>query len=144
VSWIKFQYTPSQETDKEGNILGISYVPLLEVEFVNGDKKFAGRALVDSGAYMTLANAEIAKMLEISGEGCPRKPVSGIVGSTEGFVKEVSLNVKYFEGKITIPVLFVEGLRAGILLGHRGFFENYRVKFQADQNIFEITKAPSH
>jgi len=92
---------------------------------------------------MTLAHSDIANILEIDRAACPKRPVTGISGETEGFVKEVNLSVKHLREVITIPVLFVDNLRTALLLGHEGFFESYRVKFQADQNVFEVSRSPS-
>ena len=139
MSWIKFDYTPLWKKDGSG----LSYVPLLEVELVRGEKKFTSRGLVDSGAYMTLAHSDIARILGIDRNDCPKKPVTGISAETEGFVKEVDLYVRHFREKITIPVLFVDDLRTAVLLGHEGFFESYRVKFQADQSVLEVSRSPS-
>lgn len=139
MSWIKFDYTPLWKKDDSG----ITHVPLLEVELTLGQEKFSSRGLVDSGAYMTLAHSDIATILGIDRNACPKKPVTGISGETEGFVKEIDLSVKHFREPITIPILFVDNLRTALLLGHEGFFESYRIKFQADQNVFEVSRSPS-
>ena len=127
--WIQFRY----EEEK----------PLLAVQFVRGTRSFDGLGLVDSGAGMTLAHADIAKFLGIDEANCSRKPVGGIVGeNANGFVCDVDLYVKYLPDVLTIPVLFVPNLRVGLLLGHDGFFDSYRIKFQKDSNFFEISRSP--
>jgi len=41
--------------------------------------------------------------------------------------------------KIKIPVGFINSDSVGLLLGQEGFFDNYRIKFERDHNVFEIT-----
>lgn len=129
--WVKFEYDRQR--------------PFLEIQLVNGNKSFNALGLVDSGAGMTLADADIAKVLEIDENMCAKKPVGGITGSNvDGFVANLDLYVKYLPDVITIPVLFVPKLRVGVLLGHDGFFDSYRIKFQTDSRSFEIARSLSN
>ena len=137
MSLIKYDYTSSWNDDGT-----IAKTPLLEIEVVKNTRNFKSLALVDSGSYMTLMNGDIADFLGIEESKCPRKQVGGITGNNDGFVCDVDLYIKHFQEKITMPVLFLRGLRVSALLGHAGFFDSYRVKFEKDHDIFELSQSP--
>jgi hypothetical protein len=128
--WVQFQYDGKR--------------PFLEITLANGKESFDGLGLVDSGASMTVSHSDIATALGIDEKLCVKRQVGGITGdNVNGFVADVDLHIKYLPHTITIPVLFVPNLRVSVLLGHTGFLDSYRVKFQADSKFFEIARSPS-
>ena len=66
--------------------------------------------------------------------------MGGIVGGTKGFVEKLSFKLKDFKGEFESDVIFVPDLPVAVLLGQTGFFENFKVKFEKANNIFELNK----
>jgi len=71
-------------------------------------------------------------------EKVQKDTVLGILGKTEVFVIDVEIQIKHLEGKIKIPVSFIDSPNVGILLGEEEFFDTHRIKFEKDHNTFEI------
>jgi len=112
--------------------------PIVEIEVFGPKGSHTILALIDSGADRSLFNIEIAKALGINLEKVQKDTVLGILGKTEVFVIDVEIQIKHLEGKIKIPVSFIDSPNVGILLGEEEFFDTHRIKFEKDHNTFEI------
>ena len=64
------------------------------------------------------------------------------VGGTEPIstylFENVETKIEGFDKKIKIPVNFIDSESVSLLLGEEGFFDQYRIKFEKDHDIFEI------
>jgi len=137
---MKFQYWPVFGFDTtQKQILR----PILEVELCWKLTSITIAALVDSGADECLFNIGYAKQLGIDLTNTKRKSYSGISGPpVVGYSTELELRIKSIEQRITIPVAFVESNNVDALLGQTGFFDAFRIKFEKDHKIFEISPIP--
>ena len=113
--------------------------PMVEVEIFGPQGKRTDLALIDSGADRSIFNIEIAEILGIDLTNAEKRRTIGITGETEVFLAEVEVRMKHLEGKIKIPVGFIDSPSVGALLGQEGFFDQHRIKFERDHNSFEIT-----
>lgn len=111
---------------------------MVEVEISKNGITRTFLALIDSGADVVLMPDTIAIMLNIDSAGCPIRNVGGVAGNTKGFVTNVNLKVQYFSKSINIPVCFIR-TDVPVLLGQEGFFENYKIKFEKENEAFEIS-----
>lgn len=112
--------------------------PLVEIEIFGPTRSHKELALVDSGADRSLFNIEVAKLLEIDLKKAHQDIVTGIYGSGKVLVTEIEIKIKHLEGKIKIPVSFIDSPCVGVLLGQEGFFDTHRIKFEKDHDTFEI------
>jgi len=114
--------------------------PMINVVLINGTKSRTQKGLIDSGADYTLLSSSIAKDLGINYK-------LGIHDVTLG-IENRPLTTYYCELEIAIPgidnsnftslVGFVESGSVGILLGQKGFFDKFNIKFSKQNNYFEI------
>ena len=138
MAWIKYPYTLFPT--RNGSFLS---KPLLEIEISANGITNKQRAIVDSGADMTMMRADIAEVLDIDKSKCNITKVGGISGPpVDCFVCDVNIKVEHFDEPFTASVLFVPNLNVNVLLGQDDFFKNFRVKFEKDHNTFEISRAP--
>jgi len=104
------------------------------VSYGHGAKTSRIEALVDSGSDDTLFNASIADALKIKLEKGPMSKLGGIAVGAQ-------IDVYYHKVKLWVGIDVVEivagfsrQMSVGAILGRRGFFENYSVKFDPSAN----------
>ena len=114
----------------------------MDVTVHHKDESITFTGLIDSGCDTTMMSLDIATAIGIKHNACVKIPVRGIAGAVEGCLHEVVLQIQHFNEKILMPVIFAPKLAVPILLGQRDFFQNFRVKFQKDDNTFELSRAP--
>jgi len=56
------------------------------------------------------------------------------------FLFQYSRNPKGLE-LVEIMVVFIDSHAVGAIFGQEGFFDQHRIKFEKDYNVFEITSA---
>lgn len=133
---IKFDYTAYYTTDYNGQP-ALTWRPLVDVTLF-GSKDFRNvKALIDTGADDCLINIEFAEKLGVEFLG--KKKIIGVGSDIIIDYAEVELLVKHFNTKIKTVAGFTE-LPFSCLLGQRGFFDTYRIKFEKDIRRFEIAE----
>ena len=134
---MKYEYTVvADETETGGNVLKR---PIVDVEISNGKHKRTFVALIDSGADRIHMPSYIASILGIDREKCPRVTSMGIsMEGTAGFLSELTFRIHGQTAPFTAPVVFID-TDIPVLLGREGFFDKYRIRFEQDHDIFEIT-----
>jgi hypothetical protein len=118
------------------------YRPLVPVKLSVGTTNLPLSFLIDSGAYATVINAEIAPALGIDLASCPLHWVEGIGGQVEGRLHGVRIYVGKFKRPMDICAVFVVNLGIDGLLGQRDFFRNYYVRFEQPECSFTIEEVP--
>ena len=135
---IKYKYTAiPTSTDSKGKF---TRRPLLKIFFCGTNINALG--LLDSGADMTMLNIDYAKLLGIDLSKSTQKNFRGIA---EGFVRcyitEINLEIEHFGGKtFIIPVAFIDSENVDVLIGQEGIFDNFKIKFEKDHEIFELSE----
>ena len=54
----------------------------------------------------------------------------------------MTFKVKCFDKPVTAAVAFIDSPNVDILLGQEDFLEQFRVKFEKDHDVFELTLSP--
>lgn len=137
---MKFQYTTTTSTNTKGKL---TKRPIIEIEIVGLKESVTALGLIDSGADTTMMNIEYAKLLGIDLDKAEKKEFLGI-GDTRitTYIASVTIKVKHFDKPITTPVAFTESSSVDILLGQEDFFESFRVKFEKDNDTFDLSMSP--
>lgn len=121
-----------------------SWVPVIPIRLSYGHgpqtKRF--EALIDSGAPDCLFSADIAAFLKIKIESGTEGFMGGLVQGPKVKVHYHYVNLWVGAEMIRIKAAFASGMSAAAILGRRGFFENFIIKF--DPTLvppgFEITR----
>lgn len=97
-------------------------------------------ALIDSGADRCLFSAELGREIGLELEKGEKEIFSGIEGGeVEAFLHKIQLQIMGIEKKIEIIAGFTAAPGVFAILGQDGFFDAFRIKFEKDHNIIEIT-----
>lgn len=114
--------------------------PIIPVRLIYNNNILNIAALIDSGADFCLFNAEIGRRLGVTIEEGRLLKFFGIAKTPiEVYLYPIKLQVIGIDHIINIPVGFTESPGATAILGQEGFFDAYRIKFERDHNIIEIT-----
>ena len=116
--------------------------PIVEVEISNGNHHRKFLALIDSGADQIHMPAAIAEVFGVDRDKCrPWRSMGISMQDTPGFIGELIFQIRNQATTFIAPVVFID-TDVPILLGRDGFFDKYRIKFEQDHDVFEITPAP--
>ena len=118
----------------------IVYRPILEIVIEHNKKSIRATAIVDSGTEISLIESSIAHFLEIDLTKCKKVKLSGITGEAVGYASDISIQVEGFKEILSIPVIFTDELKTGILLGQIGFFESFIITFDKAHNEFLLER----
>jgi hypothetical protein len=95
-------------------------------------------ALIDSGATRSLFHADIASHIGLDIKSGEIEITQGIGGSETTYLHEITLYLP--GGSVKTKVGFKEKLPVAGLLGMKGFFEFFRVTFDADTKLCELQR----
>lgn len=137
---MKFKYSEYTTPDKTK-----IFRPTVAILFKNKSKFILTEAIVDSGADFTILPIEMAGILDIKldlrkkttfhGAGSNPFPVYPSPKSIEHTLKQNGFRPITWKTK----VYFAES-QPGILLGHKGFLENFKVTLNGKRKELEISK----
>ena len=111
-------------------------LPIINVEVIGPKGSLQIRALVDSGASISLFNAQIAEIIGIEFKKGKRVELSGIGGKIRGYLHKIPIlvNDKRFECKIVFSSEIFENVN---LLGRGNFFLPFLITFnERDRKFF--------
>ena len=115
-------------------------LPILSVRIACNRKHQQVWALIDSGADMCIFNSSIAQMLDVDIKSGREFQLNGLVGgSVSIWIHQVNLTVGEL-GSINTNAAFTEfeDTPSLCVLGQRGFFDNFQIRFQRYKNLIEI------
>ena len=108
------------------------------IEIFNQDKFVIYEALVDSGADLCIFHADLAPILGIDLKSGEKIPLGGITGDGMAYVHPVEFKVRGDRYK-TLCAFSEDITDYGYgILGHVGFFDHFRVKFEYDIKNIEL------
>jgi hypothetical protein len=117
--------------------------PVISVKLKWGDKELGYTVLVDSGADMCLFDAEIGKLIGIDIERGKKREVFGVGGKASFyFLCPVQIEVGGWTYEIEagfMPEVSGRVMPYG-LVGQRGFFDNFIVKFDLLKEEIELKR----
>lgn len=122
--------------DSDGQLISL---PILPIRLSCNRKKQDVWALIDSGADISVFNYSIAHILDIDVEKGRLLDLRGLVGGdVTSYVHQVNVTVQGL-ASIDIPVAFTMSDTPDMaILGQKGFFDNFQIRFQRYKNLIEI------
>ena len=114
--------------------------PTLGITLHVGSKSILTRGLLDSGADVILLNNGFGRALGVDIKKLPMLQTMGINGIPMKSWK-YSLDIEVdglADSRKTSEIRFIDSPSVGVLLGHKGFFENFVIKFETYALMFEI------
>jgi hypothetical protein len=124
--------------DREGNLVQL---PIVSVRVTHNKTSLALWGLVDSGADITLLNSSFAQLFSIDLKNGRRIPLVGVLEGPEfaAYLHQVNLAIKGVGSADTL-VAFTDSEKYPdlVILGRRGFFEHFIIKFEEHKKQIEI------
>ena len=112
--------------------------PVIPIEIIGDDIEVPYEVLVDSGADICIFDSHIADILEIDVVKGERHQVSGLTGFPEFYyLHDISIKVGGLEYKTEVGFMSMKGSAYGIV-GQKGFFDKFTVKFDLQKEDIEI------
>ena len=97
-------------------------------------------ALIDSGADRRLFNAQIGREIGLEIEKGERETFSGIEsGEIVAYLHKIKLQIIGIEKIVELEAGFTDAPGVFAILGEDGFFDAFKIKFEKDHDIIEIT-----
>ena len=115
--------------------------PLLKIELLDasGDSLFDTPALVDSGADITMINAQYALALGIDLSKIKEINVFGIYNDPiKAKPADVDIRIPVLKTVIRTRALFVYTEKIDVLIGREDFFEKFSIRFKLSEDYFEL------
>ncbi len=114
--------------------------PYIPTRLIGSKGVWEGYALIDSGADRSLFNIQIAERIGLNLNNAPEEFFGGIEGGIlKAKLHKVKMQIVGISEEIEILVGFVDSGGVAAILGQEGFFDAYRIKFERDHGIIEIT-----
>lgn len=123
------------------NYFGASILkPIIPLKIIIRGEELKYAALIDSGADFCIFDAEIGEYLGLDIRNGPREEFGGIQekGGAEAFLHEVTLNIGGWDCKTIIGFSYDIAKHGFGVLGQKGFFEHFIVKFDLSKEEIEL------
>lgn len=112
--------------------------PVIRIEVVKNNVEVPYEVLVDSGADICIFDSHIADILEIDVVKGERHEVSGLTGYPEFYyLHNITIKVGGLEYKTEVGFMSMKRSAYGIV-GQKGFFDKFVVKFDLQKEDLEI------
>jgi len=133
-SYKKFKLTDGAELLK----------PIIPIGLLLNKRLIRYEALIDSGADFNIFNAEIGELLGIDIRSGKKVRFSGIAGEPfDVYLHSLNLEIGGWQFKIVAGFSYEISPYGFGILGQRGFFDLFRIKFIFSKGIIEITSEQS-
>lgn len=118
--------------DAKGNIF-----PIIPLSVESAGKKREFLALIDSGATISVFQAEVANSLGIDITHGKEIYLGGVGGRIKGYIHELIIEIA--NRKFSCPIVFShEYLVSFNLLGREEFFKKFRIIFEEKKNLLAL------
>ncbi len=118
--------------------------PIIPIGLLFNKKFIRYEALIDSGADFNIFNAEIGELLDIDICSGKRIKFAGIAGKPfEVYLHNLTLEIGGWRHRIEAGFSYEISPYGFGILGQKGFFNLFRVKFIFSKGIIEITPEKS-
>lgn len=124
----------------KGKVIDTVFRPVIQIAIIKEiDKKpLDYEVLIDSGADECILPLELAEIAQIDLANTETKEFRGIGGGVAiGHKKQVAILLGGYQ--FSTPVYFSSGIKGYGILGQRGFFEKFRIRFIYSAKKIEIT-----
>lgn len=114
--------------------------PYIQIKLTGPKGNSMGYALIDSGADRSLFNVQIAEKIGLDLTKAPKEYFGGIEGGNlKAKLHKVKLEIIGINEEIELIAGFIDSSGVAAILGQDGFFDAFRIKFEKDHGIIEIT-----
>lgn len=114
--------------------------PIIPIGLLFNGKLIRYESLIDSGADFNIFNAEIGELLGINIRSGKRVKFSGIAGKPfDVYLHNLALEVGGWQYKIMAGFSYEISPYGFGILGQKGFFDLFRIKFILSKGVIEIT-----
>lgn len=114
--------------------------PIIDIRVLGPQGGTTVSALVDSGADHSLFHIDIAKDIGIDLNKSNIAYFRGIEGGRmPTFLERVKIQIIGSDKTTELLAGFTDSRTVSAILGQEGFFDEYRIKFERDHNLIEIT-----
>ena len=139
---MKFPYIKLPSLDPKLKWIVRPYIP---IRVIGSNGFWEGYGLIDSGADRSLFNIQIAEKIGLDSTGGSFENFGGIEGGElKAYLHEVKIKIIGMDKEINIKVGFINSTGVAAILGQDGFFDAFRIKFEKDHGIVEITPVKTH
>ena len=134
-SYVKFPL--SKRSSFFGTVILKSIIPI-KLSYNGKELRYA--ALIDSGADFCILHSEIGEYLDIDIKSGTQETFGGIQerGGSEAFLHEVMLNIGGWDYKTTVGFSYDIAKHGFGILGQKGFFDMFSVKFDLKKEELEL------
>jgi len=134
---MKFRYLKFPSADPKRKWISRPVIPI-QIEGPKG--KWEGYALIDSGADRSLFSFEIGEIIGLEVSKGRIEYFGGIGGARIlAYLHKIQIQILGFSESVEILAGFTESPGVSAILGQEGFFDAYRIKFERDQGMIEIS-----
>ncbi len=137
---MKFSYSKFP-LPQRSPFLGTSVLkPIVPIELTVGNKKLRYKALIDSGADFCILEGEVGEYLGLDVRSGTKEIFGGIQdrGGAEAFFHKVTITVGGWSCRTTIGFSYDIAKHGFGILGQRGFFDIFIVKFDLLKEEVEL------
>ena len=116
--------------------------PIIPVTLFGPKGSVTVDALIDSGTDRCLFHADLGREIGLDLEKGEKETFSGIEGGRiPAFRHKIQIQIVGMDGKAQVLAGFASASGIFAILGQEGFFDAFRIKFEKDHNVIEITPA---
>ncbi len=116
--------------------------PIIPVTLFGPKGSITVDALIDSGADRCLFHTDLGREIGLELEKGEKESFGGIEGGRiPAFLHKIQIQIVGMDKKIEVLAGFAAAPGIFAILGQEEFFDAFRIKFEKDHNVFEITPA---
>ena len=114
--------------------------PIIPIEILHGSKSIKYAALIDSGADLCIFDAEVADYLGIDVRSGEIEKFKGIQesGQSTAYIHNVKIVIGGYDYYMTVAFSYEIARHGFGILGQKGFFEKFIVKFDYSKQELEL------
>lgn len=140
---MKFKYSriPCEPTESFPNRHSI-LIPLIDIIIKHGQQRLPLMALLDTGADLCLFPLSVGERLQVPVAEGERIEIRGISAPCVAYLHKVTLEIGGWPHNCIVGFSSdLDTMGAPPLLGQRGFFDRYDVRFRHNKGTIEVKKA---
>ena len=137
---MKFHYLKFPLKERSGLFGHAILKPIIPIELLYEDKRLRYAALIDSGADFCIFDAEIGEQLGINIQSGTKEIFGGIQekGGATAFLHKITINIGGWDHPVTVGFSSDIAKHGFGILGQRGFFDVFVVKFDFLKEEIEL------
>jgi len=137
---MKFNYKKFSLSNKSDFFGAAIFKPIIPVKIFYGEQALKYDALVDSGADFCIFDAEVGEYLGIDIRSGRKEKFGGIqeLRGAVAYLHKIDLNIGGWDYRTIISFSYDIAKRGFGILGQKGFFDIFIVKFDLKKELIEL------